>query len=515
MRLLDAGQSKVLRAVAALADGNPFLPERLDDERKALGSDFVSTGAPIWRAEIHDDVYASPNVPRLQELFEELAPELRERLAAGAEASEEELRLYQQLVFYTLYQRHEDAWRKLIEQAERGRGTTGRVASYRRFREEVEFFLALPERHFPASCAPEHLFALGYQIRRAFHHTFRQIYGGSMPAAMLRATVWEAVFTHDPVRYRDTLYDRLADIPTLIVGESGTGKELVARAIAFARYIPFDDESATFHTEYNAGLYALNLSALSPTLVESELFGHRRGAFTGAVDDRRGWLETCPAEGSVFLDEIGELDTAIQVKLLRVLQERAFQRIGETSTRRFEGKILAATNRDLSEEMQAGRFRRDFYYRLCADVIRTPTLREQIEDRPDELRDLCAVLSRRLIGDSEAERLTDECTAFIASVLPANYPWPGNVRELEQCVRGVLIRGRYEPPAAHADAPGDWPGEWKRGELSADEVLRRYCTYVYAHTKNYEETARRLGIDRRTVKSRIDEALLLQLEKRD
>ena len=119
-----------------------------------------------------------------------------------------------------------------------------------------------------------------------------------------------------------------SDATVLITGESGTGKELVARAIAMARYIPFDAKSKSFVSDYTQSFYPLNLSALSPTLIESELFGHRRGAFTGALEDRAGWLETCPPLGTVFLDEIGELDPTIQVKLLRVLQTRRFQRLG-------------------------------------------------------------------------------------------------------------------------------------------------------------------------------------------
>src|SRR5439155_20966969 len=125
-------------------------------------------------------------------------------------------------------------------------------------------------------------------------------------------------------------------------------------------------------------LYALNPSALSPTLIESERCGHRRSAFTGAVQDRAGWLEVCRPLGTVFLDEIGELDPALQVKLLRVLQTRTFQRIGDTRDRRFNGKIIAATNRDLAAEMAVGRFRKDLYYRLCSDIIVTPSLEEQL-----------------------------------------------------------------------------------------------------------------------------------------
>src|SRR5262249_61527665 len=109
-----------------------------------------------------------------------------------------------------------------------------------------------------------------------------------------------------------------------------------------------------------------------------ELFGHRRGAFTGAVQDRAGWLEVCPPLGTVFLDEIAEVEPAIQAKLLRVLQNRTFSRVGDTAIRRFKGKLIAATNRDLAVEIEARRFREDFYYRLCADVIETPPLAPQL-----------------------------------------------------------------------------------------------------------------------------------------
>src|SRR5690606_29799135 len=127
--------------------------------------------------------------------------------------------------------------------------------------------------------------------------------------------------------------------------------ELVARAIGLSRFIPFDPKTQRFAEDFAGSFFPLNLSALSATLVESELFGHCRGAFTGALQDRAGWLEVCPHYGTVFLDEIGEVDPQVQVKLLRVLQERTFNRIGETDARRFSGKIIAATNRDLATEM--------------------------------------------------------------------------------------------------------------------------------------------------------------------
>ena len=140
----------------------------------------------------------------------------------------------------------------------------------------------------------------------------------------------------------------MGDFPTLITGPSGTGKELIARAIAGARYVPFDPERMEFADAPGESFLPINIAALSPTLIESELFGHRRGSFTGAIGDRKGWLEACPPSGSVFLDELGEMDLAIQVKLLRVIETRRFSAVGDTAAREFHGKLIAATNRELA-----------------------------------------------------------------------------------------------------------------------------------------------------------------------
>jgi DNA-binding NtrC family response regulator len=197
-----------------------------------------------------------------------------------------------------------------------------------------------------------------------------------------------------------------------------------------------------------------------------------------------------------------------------VLQSRSFERVGENKARRFEGKVIAATNRDLPAEIATGRFREDLYYRLCADVIQTPTLREQIADSPDELPGLIGILARRIVGEADAPDLTREVVDFVTRHLARDYVWPGNVRELEQCVRNVLVRGHYRPSVLHRPgAAEDLADALRRGELSAEELLRRYCTWVYAELGSYEATARRLGLDRRTVKSRIDPELLERLRE--
>ncbi len=509
MEFLSDRERTVVRAVARLATGNPFLPERVENERLALGSAFTPM-ASVWHegADLEAD---NPNVERLSELAEGLARELRGRLARGVRVRGDALRDYEGLVFYLLYYRYLSAFAELIERGRAGRATTARIGDYERYRADAGHFLRIPRVSLPFEVDPAHLFAWGYQVRRAFEGTFRGIQGGSMPAARLRAAVWQSIFTHDSQRYGRSLYERMGDVTTLVLGESGTGKELVARAIGLARYIPFDERTRCFREDFVGSFHAVNLSALSPALIESELFGHRRGAFTGALRDRVGWLEDCSPRGTVFLDEIGELDGPIQVKLLRVLQSRSFQRVGETEERRFEGKLVAATNRDLAAEIAAGRFRADLYYRLCADVVRTPTLREQIADSPDELPGLVSLLARRIVGEEDAQALTREVVAFVDSHLGRDYPWPGNVRELEQCVRNVLIRGHYTPADLAADAADELPALLRGGALSADELLRRYCTHVYALVGSYEEAGRRLGLDRRTVKAKLDPELLARL----
>jgi transcriptional regulator with PAS, ATPase and Fis domain len=328
-----------------------------------------------------------------------------------------------------------------------------------------------------------------------------------MPAARLRASIWQSIFTHDMRRYRRTMYRRMADFPTLITGPSGTGKELVARAIAGSRYVAFDANRLEFADESSEAFLPINVAALSPALIESELFGHRRGAFTGAIGDRKGWLETCPSLGSVFLDELGEMDLSLQVKLLRVIETRRFSAVGDTAQREFRGKLIAATNRVLSEEIHAKRFREDLYYRLCADLIETPSLAEQIEDSPDALQDLLVYMTRRAVGD-EADRCLPEVREWITTQLPANYRWPGNYRELEQCVRNIVIRRSYRPLQQHTENSREaFFDDFRAGRLPFSEVLSCYAALVYRQTGSYEEAARRLKLDRRTVKAKVQEYL--------
>lgn len=489
-----------LFSVANLGYCNHFLPERITFEKAALGREYVP-GGEVWSASVSDPDAERPNVISIYKKLAALMEALPARLAEASDVSDEELAAYDESVHYLLYQRYHPQFV----------AAQGKWRFYRDFLADWNRLCRIPGKRFESALEPAHVFASFRQIQRAFHQIYDNIIGNSMPAARLRASIWQSIFTHDMRRYRRGLYRKMGEFPTLITGPSGTGKELIARAIAGARYVPFDPERMEFADAPGESFLPINIAALSPTLIESELFGHRRGSFTGAIGDRKGWLEACPATGSVFLDELGEMDLSIQVKLLRVIETRRFSAVGDTAAREFQGKLIAATNRELPAEIRAGRFREDLYYRLCADLIQTPSLADQIRDTPRVMHELVHYMTVRTVGD-EAERCTPEVEQWIEKHLPADYAWPGNYRELEQCVRNVIIRRSYQPleRAATGGDDDEFFARFRSGNLSADELLSGYAARVYRLTGSYEEAARSMGVDRRTVKAKVQ----LYLEQR-
>lgn len=512
MALLSPAERRDCELFRDLAFVNPFLPERVELERRALGDAFVPWG--LARAP-RPDLEPDPNTSTLLARSADLLARLMERATPGVAIDDGERVLCGHLGVFVLYHRFHD---RLTAVALALDAPTARVRVpwFAEFERETERHLRLGGvRLLPDEDAPR-LLALLVQIARCFHNVFARIGGRSDAAVRLRAEIWQSVFTHDLLRYRRCLQDRMVEVPTLVTGPSGTGKELVAAAIGRSGHVPFDVEKSAFVLEDGELFLPLAISSLSPNLVESELFGHRRGAFTGALDDRVGWFERCPRYGTVFLDELGEIDAEIQVKLLRVLQTRVFERIGEHEPRRFVGRLVSATNRDLATEIERGTFREDLYYRICADRIETPPLRDLIAGDANELEHLVNFATSKLVGDrnaeetAEARELAAEVSHWIESNLGLDHPWPGNFRELEQCVRSYLVRGSYRPSLANdggAHRRGDDLGaDVRAGALTADELLDRYCAQVHDQVGTYEGAARALGLDRRTVKARAERA---------
>jgi hypothetical protein len=510
MVFLSPSERSLLQSISRLGYCNPFLPERVELERAVLGDAFYE-GEPVWSYRV-DRPETRVNVVRIQQALEPLMETLRSRLCEG-QAGAADLVLYEDAVMLLLFTRYHA---QIFEAGFGPRADSPdptRWRFYNQFLVDWRRFFEFEGVSFPTGHEPRHTFACFRQIQRAFEFVFRDIIGSSLAAARLRGAIWQSIFTHDMRRYRRTLYARMGEFATLITGPSGTGKELAARSIAESRYAPFDDRKLTFANDAVKSFFPINISALSPALVESELFGHRRGAFTGATGDRKGWLETCPELGSVFVDELGELDPAIQVKLLRVIETRTFHPVGDTARLEFRGKLITATNRNLAELMRKGLFREDLYYRLCSDQVTTPSLAEQLADSPEVLSELVGYMARRVAG-AEGDELATEVMAWIEANLGPQYPWPGNYRELEQCVKNVLIRRNYRPSiAATGSALEAFAGEVCATRLTADELLSRYVTLVYSRTRSYEAAARQLGLDRRTVKAKVDEGFLEKLNQ--
>ena len=244
-----------------------------------------------------------------------------------------------------------------------------------------------------------------------------------------------------PIRRVRRMIEQVAafDTTVLITGESGTGKEVVARAI--------HAQSARKSKPF----VAINCGAIPAELLESELFGHEKGAFTGAITSRKGRFELADG-GTLFLDEIGDMSLSMQVKILRALQERSFERVGGTRSQRCDVRVIAATHRNLEEGIVKGSFREDLYYRLNVFPIETPPLRERLEDLPMLLDDLVGQLERAGRG---SVRLSPEAVHVLRS-----YHWPGNVRELSNLVErlavlhpGAIVRPQDLPARYRASQP--------------------------------------------------------------
>ncbi len=283
------------------------------------------------------------------------------------------------------------------------------------------------------------------------------------------------------------------DVTTLITGETGTGKELVARAIHLAS------------PRHNGPFVPVNCQALPTELVESELFGHRKGAFSGATEDRVGRFEMANG-GTLFLDEVGELEHRIQVKLLRVLEERCYERVGEGKSRKADLRLLCATNTNLETAVREGHFRQDLYYRLCVYPITLPPLRERIDD----ILLLCTSFIKhfnRTMG-RKIEGVTTEAQERLQ-----NHSWPGNVRELRNSIQQAFVRCNGKK-LNDCDFPGldlasplhnlatvslidRYPGNLEQARLQFEHELAQ--AYLKHHGGNVSAAARALSTSRRNL----------------
>ncbi len=297
------------------------------------------------------------------------------------------------------------------------------------------------------------------------------------------------------------------DVSVLLTGESGTGKELAARALHYNS------------PRWDQPFVVENCGALPDELLESELFGYKKGAFTGAVEDRAGLFERASG-GTVFLDEIGEVSPAFQVKLLRVLQEGEIRPLGSSQTRQVDVRVIAATNRDLEQEVREGRFREDLYYRLATVTIQLPALRERKGDIP--------LIAQSILQSSMTHlgKLVEGFTPEALACMQA-YHWPGNVRELQNEIRHMLVMGEEELLGAELlssrvlrAAPEEEDSELKLFDDFESTLKERVESFearilkeaLIRHRWNKSQAAKELGLSRVGLRSKLERYGLEKIE---
>jgi len=480
---LDEESRRFFARVSESAFVNPFGDERVQADRKAVGAEAEGS---------------------FDEVLERLLAELGQRLEAlGREGKLEWRRLGGKEgddvatgILFAVYHRSIAQFDELI----RRQIETGDESCPAPFAGEVDE--ALQKYGFSSDEASQYV-AIFYQLRRAYYFIANGLTGESPCMKQLRMRLWNNIFTHDSHWYVRHFWNRMEDFSTLLLGETGTGKGAAAFALGCSGFIPFDPARRCFAESFTRAFISINLSQYPESLIESELFGHRKGAFTGAVERHDGVFSRCSLHGAIFLDEIGDAAVPVQIKLLQVLQQRIFSPVGGHETLRFGGRVIAATNQDIGRLRRAGRFRDDFYYRLCSDEIELPPLSRRIRELPSELEALVRHVLARQCGEAAPEMLDRVMTALEKGA-GKGYAWPGNVRELEQAVRRILLTGRYDGDDGGAAPDGDAAAAFERGELTVAELTAAYCKRLFARFGRYEEVAKRTGLDWRTVKKYVE-----------
>ncbi|WP_372794872.1 sigma-54-dependent transcriptional regulator [Pontiella sp.] len=468
------------KMVSQAAFSNPFSEQRVDIDRQIVGADEAAD----WHSMLR---------PLLTRLEEEIGQLRQSGDIVIDRDGGEDVRAVGVSILFHIFHRYMDQFDRLIEEQIRAGDESLRAPFAFQCLEDLTGF------GFGREDARRYV-AMFYQIRRAYYFISTGLVGESPAMKKLRAQLWDNIFTHEIAWYESCLWHRMEDFSTLLLGETGSGKGAAAAAIGRSGYIPFNPNAQKFEESFTRAFVSINLSQYPASLIESELFGHRKGAFTGAIEKHEGIFSRCSAYGAIFLDEIGDVGIPIQIKLLQVLQERTFSPVGSHEKLRFNGRVIAATNKSIDELRRAGEFRDDFYYRLCSDIITVPPLRERIRQTPKELELLAGHLMERICG----AELKLPIIGKLKEDVGRNYAWPGNVRELEQAIRRIMITGSYSGDSSAVSlADATLEQAMASGSLTARELVENYCRDLYAVYGNYGEVARRTGLDWRTVKKNV------------
>lgn len=452
---------------------NPFSSESLTLYQRITGSDVANR-----------DELRLLLAKKLIELTETLILKPQKNILAFNKKEQEKVKYF---YLFTIYLKYTEALTNLIiEQLHLTDPVT--APFYKQVEKDLCLF-GFDENDIP------HYFSMFYQLRRAYYFIDLYLKGSNDLMSQVRSDIWNCIFTSDLKMYDTVLWNRMDDFSILLTAPTGTGKSIVAKAIAYSSYIHFNPENYTFQHSFKDLFKSINLTEFAETLIESELFGYEKGAFTDAQETRDGVLSKTTPSHTIFLDEIGETPPHIQIKLLRVLQDRTFYPLGSQQQHTFYGRIIGATNKTLIQLRDPEQFRSDFFYRLSANIITMPTLQEQLLSEPSDITLFIEHITSNILK-SEHKNFSTFITAYVKKHL-SHYSWPGNIRELEQCIRRLIVSKTYMPPISTI------PTEHK--EVTAQELIQNYSKSLYEKHQSYAKVSQILQVDRRTVKKYITE----------
>jgi len=467
---------KLIKLIAQASYLNPFSEERIKVDKMIAGNDKTKSHAVL--------------IKKVVEITKQTIPTLKKINYYSGEEKQDIIYLY----LFDVYHKYREEFDDLIVK-QIAAGNDSLKVSFANF-----VISDLINYGFSQDEAVRY-FSIFYQMRRAFYFIFNTLSGASNCMRKFHCSLWNNIFTHDIRWYEKILCAKLEDFSTLMLGETGTGKGTAAAAIGRSGFILFNTRTGKFDESFTKTFIEINLSQFPETLIESELFGHKRGAFTGAIESHEGIFSLSNSCGSIFLDEIGDVSIPVQIKLLRVLQDRTFSPVGSHKKLRFDGRVIAATNKSIDKLRQEGIFRDDFFYRLCSDIITVPSLRQRISENSSELTLLLKNTVRK-ITQTDFPEMYEIVHNTISKNLDKNYPWPGNVRELEQCVRRILLTKSYHGDLKNVnkDLSSKIINAVDNGNYDAQTLIANYCKLLYQRYGTYQDVAEITKLDRRTVK---------------
>ncbi len=475
---LSGSDREFFSTVARAAFLNPFSGEKAELERRIAGTgDGVSNDETNRRA-------VSAVSARLDKLADSQKDDLRRYSADDRE-------ILKNAFLFSFYHKYAGAFDELIDkQLKHGEEPV-----------PVPFAGELMEEFTGKGLSPAAAcgyMAMFHQLRRAHFFLKRKLIGRSPAMTRFRLLLWNNIFTRDIRWYERYLWNHMELFHTLILGETGTEKESAADAMGHSGFIPFDENKKRFARSFTSAFIPASISQYPEGAIEAELFGRERG-------DSSGMLTRCVPHGSIFLEEIEEMTPRMQANLLKILQHRSFNPVGLDGKPRFQGRIIAATSRSMEDLHADSHIRDDLLYLLSSNAVYAPSLRERIEERPEELHDVADSILERIIG-RPAPELSEVVRKALKQGSAPDYPWPGNIRELEGAVRRILITGEYEEnrPKVYPDIQNRLVDGIQHGSLSAQELLGYYCALLYRKLGTYGEVARRTGLDWRTAKKHAD-----------